>query len=72
MMDGIQLEDGQYGRRAVITSTWSDEMTDYVLRHGIVELELNDGKGWRGNDLQFLAKLPQLEGSKSLPYGFRL
>lgn len=64
MIDGIQLEDGEYGRRAVATSAWSDEMTDYLLDNGIVELELNDGKGWRGSDLLFLAKLPQLESFK--------
>jgi hypothetical protein len=68
MMDGIQFEDGQYGRRAIITSTWSDEMTDYLLRNGIVEIELNDGKGWRGNDLQFLARLPHLEWLKILDF----
>src|ERR1700674_2032962 len=64
MIDGIQLEDGEYGRRAVATSAWSEEMTDYLLDNGIVELELNDGKGWRGSDLLFLAKLPQLESFK--------
>jgi Leucine-rich repeat (LRR) protein len=61
MIEGIQLEDGEYGQRAVATSAWSDEMTDYMLGHGIKELELNEGKGWRGNDLSFLAKLPRLE-----------
>ncbi len=60
MIDGIQLEDGRYGRRAVVISAWSQEMTDYLLGHGIKDLELNEGKGWRGSDVAFLAKLPQL------------
>ena len=59
--DGIELENGDYGRRAVITSAWSQRMIDFVLENGIVELELNDGKGWRGNDLSFLASFPRLQ-----------
>ena len=35
-------------------------MSSYLLDNGIVELELNTGKGWRGNDVSFLAVLPQL------------
>jgi Leucine-rich repeat (LRR) protein len=64
MIEGIQLEDGEYGRRAVVTSVWSKEMIGYVLDNGVVELELNDGKGWRGTDLLFLAELPQLRSFK--------
>lgn len=60
MIDGIRIEEGEYGPRAVVTSAWSAKMTDYLLTNGIVGLELNDGKGWRGNDLSFLIKLPQL------------
>jgi hypothetical protein len=66
MTGGIKFEDGEYGRRAVITSPWSDEMTAYLLAGHIVELELNDGKGWRGNNLSFLDKLPQLRLLKIL------
>jgi len=64
MMNGIQLENGQYGRKAVLTSKWSMEMLPYLLAQGIVELELNDGKGWRGDDISFLADLPQLQSFK--------
>lgn len=61
MIDGIRLEDGEYGRRAVATSAWSEEITNYLLNNGIVELELNYAKGWRRNDLLFLARLPLLQ-----------
>jgi len=70
MIDGIRVEDGKYGRRAVATSAWSEEMTDYLLDNGIVELELNVAKGWRGNDLLFLAKLPQLQSFEILDHRF--
>lgn len=39
-------------------------MTDYLLDNRIVDLELNDGKGWRGSDLSFLANLTQLQSFK--------
>lgn len=54
-MDAVQFEDGEYGRRAVVRSTWSDYVAAYLLDSRIAELELNDGKGWQGNDLGFLA-----------------
>jgi hypothetical protein len=60
MIDGIQVEEGEYGRRAVVTSAWSEKMTGYLLNNGITDLELNDGKGWYGNDLSFLTNLQQL------------
>lgn len=56
----MKFEDGEYGRRAVITSAWSPEMARDLLAHGVLELELNDGKGWRGSDLSFLQQLPHL------------
>lgn len=60
-MKGIQFEDGQFGRTALVTSAWSNAMSDYLVNQGIAELELNDGKGWRGNDLSFLKRLPHLQ-----------
>lgn len=56
----VKLEDGKYGRRAVITSSWTSETTRYVIARDAVELELNYAKGWRGRDLDFLEGLPQL------------
>ena len=60
-MKDVKLEPGEYGRRAIITSAWSAEMIDYLLANEVIELELNDGKGWRGRDLSFLDKLPHLQ-----------
>ena len=60
MKEAIQVEDGKYGRRATIRSRWSEEMAGLLLAKDVVELELNDGKGWIGKDVSFLSELPQL------------
>lgn len=60
MATGITLETGKYGLRAVIASPWSEWMTSFLLDKNVSELELNDGKGWLGSELNFLAELPQL------------
>jgi len=61
MIREIQLEDGEYGRRAVLTSAWSTGMLNDLLANDVLELELNYAKGWRGTDLTFLRRLPQLQ-----------
>jgi hypothetical protein len=61
MRIGIALEDGTYGRRAVLTSAWADYFLPYLARHKVVELELNYAKGWQGASLSFLAQLPDLK-----------
>ena len=63
-MDGITLENGEYGPRAVVTTVWREEMTKHLVETGVFELELNDGKGWQGSNLSFLAALPQLQSLK--------
>jgi hypothetical protein len=60
-MDGIMFEDGTFGRRAVVRSSWSNRFVEELKREGAVELELNQGKGWRGTALSFLAALPELK-----------
>ncbi len=69
MIRGIRLEDGQYGRRAVITSAWAPEISRYLLANNVLELELNHAKGWRGSDLSFLEALPQLRAFKIIDWG---
>src|ERR1700674_5866381 len=67
-MGMVKLEDGEYGRRAVITSKWRSEMSRYLLANDVLELELNYAKGWRGNDLSFLKELPQLRAFKIIDH----
>lgn len=64
----VILEDGEYGRRAVVSPEWSPDTTDYLLSNEVVELELNHGKGWRGIDLSFLDELPRLRSLKIIDY----
>ena len=61
MSENVTLAGGAYGIRAVVHSAWSKEIADFVRRKEAVELELNQAKGWRGNDVSFLAELPGLE-----------
>lgn len=68
MTDAITLEDGKYGRRAVVMGPWSDEMVSFLLDKHVAELELNDGKGWRGTDLTFLAEFPHLQAFSILDF----
>jgi hypothetical protein len=68
MNDRIKLEHGDYGLRAVIAGPWSTDMVEFLLEKRIDELELNDGKGWRGDDLSFLATFPHLRSFKILDF----
>jgi len=61
IIDNITVEDGIYGRRALLNSGWATGMTEYFANNGIVELVLNQAKGWKGSDLSFLSRLPRLK-----------
>lgn len=65
------LEDGKYGRRAVLNSVWSDELVSYLADNEVVELELNHAKGWQGDDLTFLAHLPGLKSFEIFDFTIR-
>lgn len=54
---GWESEDGQHGLRMVMKGQWSSAARDYALANSIKDLELNHAKGWRGEDLSFLADL---------------
>ncbi|MGA3242084.1 MAG: hypothetical protein ABSG03_38000 [Bryobacteraceae bacterium] len=68
MNDSIQFEDGEYGPRAVVADPLSVEMLDRLLGRGLAELELNQGKGWRGDNVLFLAELKQLRAFKIVDF----
>lgn len=54
-------EKGPYGKRAVLTGPWVPGLETHLTRHGVAELELNMGKGWRGTDVDFIQLLPDLQ-----------
>ena len=60
MAANFTIEDGIYGRRAVLKSEWEKGAEQVLLQNGVVELELNSSKGWRGNDISFVKSLPDL------------
>jgi Leucine-rich repeat (LRR) protein len=60
MAEVVELDDGVRGRRATLRGPWTPELGPFLREQGVVELILNVAKGWRGDDLSFLAELPQL------------
>lgn len=65
----MKLEEGYiWPSRALISAGWTAETTRYLVANNVVELELNYAKGWRGNDLSFLASLPHLRGFKIIDW----
>src|SRR5882724_4626788 len=56
----VTIEIGVFGPRAVLHSAWLPRLAEDLLARGVVELELNQGKGWQGKDLLFLSQLPNL------------
>lgn len=57
----IELEQGIFGTKAVIKGIWEDSYLKFLLENEVQELELNDGKGWKGENLEFLKNLPNLK-----------
>ncbi|MVM32441.1 hypothetical protein GO755_20520 [Spirosoma sp. HMF4905] len=61
MNNNIEIQHGIYGPKAVIKSKWHESFLDEILSKEVKELEINDGKGWNGDDVNFLKYLPELE-----------
>lgn len=68
MIAPVRFEDGDYGLRAVLTSTWSDAVGVEVNRLACAEIEINHAKGWSGNDLSFLVGFPKLKALKIIDF----
>lgn len=51
------VEEGTVGRRMVLSGRWEPGYARDAQRLGVVELELNYAKGWKGGDVAFLADL---------------
>jgi Leucine-rich repeat (LRR) protein len=57
----FRIEQGTYGPRLVVTSTWSEDMSTIAQIYDVKELYLNYALGWEGSDLGFLSRLNRLE-----------
>ena len=68
MSSAYEIEKGDYGPRLVLQGDWSGRCLDYMLAHGIKELNVNYARGFTGISLDFLKQLPFLEGLLLLVY----
>lgn len=60
MNNKIELEQGQYGTKAILRTEWKESYFRELNDKNIKELELNDGKGWTGDNVDFLILFPNL------------
>lgn len=69
MVEDIVFQKGRLGLRAVIKGSWLAGYRDVLLEREVKELELNDGKGWRGGQsIDFLHSLPDLKSLTLLDF----
>lgn len=61
MNNSIEFENGFFGSKAIIKGIWQDPYLEIFNERGVQELELNDGKGWRGNNIEFIKSLTKLK-----------
>lgn len=64
MRTDVVFENGDYGLRGVVKSHWSEAIGRRLQEKSIAALELNHAKGWRGDDLSFLAEFSELRAFK--------
>ncbi|WP_342331918.1 hypothetical protein [Pedobacter sp. FW305-3-2-15-E-R2A2] len=57
----VKFENGDYGVKAILTSPWESSFLKLFFKKNVEELELNMGKGWKGDNLDFLQFLPNLK-----------
>lgn len=57
----IEFRKGDYGTKAIIKTAWQDSFLKFLRDKEIKELELNDGNGWHGVNVDFLQLLPELK-----------
>ncbi|MFA5292201.1 MAG: hypothetical protein WC496_04110 [Phycisphaerae bacterium] len=59
-MKKFDVKQGKYGKKLVLTTGWSKQITEYFLSNKIKELDLNIAFGWNDRDLEFLKELKGL------------
>jgi len=71
MSGNIEFSNGTYGLKAVVKTTWEDSFLKLLIDKEVVELELNDGKGWRGDNIDFIESLPNLEALTIIDFNIK-
>ena len=61
MKNKIALEESHSGMKATLIGSWDDNLLHLVIENNITELEINSGKGWRGENVDFLKYFPKLK-----------
>lgn len=56
----VSLESSEFGLRAVVHQEWNEKVANIIKQNSVLEIELNDGKGWRGDNIDFLVQFPDL------------
>ena len=54
MKTEIELTKGKHGTKAIIKSEWRNHYYEILTDNHVVELELNDSKGWKGDCIDFI------------------
>ncbi len=60
-MMNIEFINGKFGIKAIVKTIWQDSFLKVLLEKRVNELELNTGKGWNGESVDFLQYFPDLE-----------
>lgn len=58
----FEISNGILGKRFTLTGPWTEDLINFYSNAGCVELELNSGKGWRDESLEFVLHIPKLHG----------
>jgi len=61
MSNNIEFKNGLLGTKAVVKGLWQDAYVKLLLDKNVQEIELNDGKGWCGENVDFLRLIPNLK-----------
>jgi len=72
MSNNIEFERGRYGLKATIRGVWKSGYLEFLLDRNIKELELNDGKGWAGNNIDFLKYMPTLSALTVIDFKIKI
>lgn len=68
MEDKIEFIAEPYGTNAIIKVPWEGSFIELLKEKGIKGLELNQGKGWYGENVDFLEMFPELRVLKILDF----